>query len=56
MNGAAARKAEPGHLLIIASYAVYNEVELSNFKPQLVYVDQQNRIVDQRNDIPVQAA
>jgi len=56
VNGAAARKAEPGHLLIIASYATYNEVELSHFKPQLVYVDSNNRIVDQRHDIPVQAA
>ena len=56
VNGAAARKANPGHLLIIASYAVYNEVELSTFKPQLVYVDSNNRIVDQRHDIPVQAA
>ena len=56
VNGAAARKAEPGHLLIIASYAAYNEVELSSFKPQLVYVDSNNRIVDQRHEIPVQAA
>lgn len=56
VNGAAARKANPEHLLIIASYAVYNEVELSTFKPQLVYVDSNNRIVDQRHDIPVQAA
>ena len=50
------RKAEPGNLLIIASYANYNELELEKFKPQLVYVDQDNRIIDQRHDIPVQAA
>ncbi|MFM1912063.1 MAG: aspartate 1-decarboxylase [Pseudomonadota bacterium] len=56
VNGAAARKAEPGNLLIIASYASYTELELEKFKPQLVYVDQDNRIVDQRRDIPVQAA
>ena len=56
VNGAAARKAEPGHLLIIASYASYTELELEKFKPQLVYVDDQNRIINQRNDIPVQAA
>jgi aspartate 1-decarboxylase len=42
--------------LIIASYAIYNELELEKFKPQLVYVDSENRIVDQRRDIPVQAA
>ena len=56
VNGAAARKAEPGNLLIIASYANYSELELEKFKPQLVYVDQDNRIIDQRRDIPVQAA
>ncbi|GAB7563634.1 aspartate 1-decarboxylase [Methylobacillus methanolivorans] len=56
VNGAAARKASPGDLLIIASYAVYSEAELATFKPKLVYVDAQNRIKDQRQHIPVQAA
>lgn len=56
VNGAAARKASPGDLLIIASYAVYNEIELEKFKPALVYVNAANQIVDQRRDIPVQAA
>jgi aspartate 1-decarboxylase len=56
VNGAAAHKANPGDLLIIASYAIYNEIELEKFKPQLVYVDAHNRIVDQRSEIPVQAA
>lgn len=56
VNGAAARKAKPGNLLIIASYASYTELELEKFKPQLVYVDDQNRIINQRNNIPVQAA
>ena len=56
VNGAAARKAQPGDLLIIASYACYTEVELEQFQPQLVYVDQDNRIVDQRRNIAVQAA
>jgi aspartate 1-decarboxylase len=56
VNGAAAHKASPGDLLIVATYAVYTEIELEKFKPQLVYVDADNRIVDQRRDIPVQAA
>ena len=56
VNGAAARKADPGNLLIIASYASYSELELEKFKPQLVYVDHDNRIIHQRRDIPVQAA
>jgi len=56
INGAAAHKAKPGDLLIIASYAAYNELELVKFRPQLVYVDANNRIVDQRHEIPVQVA
>jgi len=56
VNGAAARKAAPGDILIIATYAVYNELELEKYKPELVYVDAMNRIKDRRNAIPVQAA
>lgn len=56
VNGAAAHKATPGDLLIIASYASYTEIELEKFKPQLVYVNQHNQIMQQRQHIPVQAA
>ena len=56
INGAAAHKAAPGDIIIIASYAVYHEIELEKFKPQLVYVDDNNRIQSQRNAIPAQAA
>ncbi len=56
INGAAAHKASPGDIIIIASYAIYHEIELEKFKPQLVYVDGNNRIQSQRNAIPAQAA
>ena len=56
VNGAAAHKANPGDLLIIATYASYNEIELDKFAPQLVYVDGDNRIIASRSQIPVQAA
>lgn len=56
VNGAAAHKADPGDILIIASYAMYTELELQRFHPQLVYVDERNRIVAQRDSIPAQAA
>ena len=56
VNGAAARKAAPGDILIIATYATYNELELEKFAPELVYVDTLNRIVRRRHEIPVQAA
>jgi aspartate 1-decarboxylase len=56
INGAAARKASPGDLLIIASFAAYSELELQKYHPKLVYVDAKNHIVDKRGTIPVQAA
>ncbi|MCE5180641.1 MAG: aspartate 1-decarboxylase [Betaproteobacteria bacterium] len=56
VNGAAAHKANPGDLIIIATYAMYNELELQKFQPDLVYVNEHNRIVGQRHEIPVQAA
>ena len=55
VNGAAAHKADPGDILIIATYAMYSELELQKFHPQLVYVDERNRIIAQRDQIPVQA-
>lgn len=54
VNGAAAHKANPGDILIIATYAMYSEQELQNFHPQLVYVNELNRIVAKRDEIPVQ--
>ena len=56
VNGAAAHKATPGDLVIIATYAVYNELELARYEPELVYVDADNCIMDTRHAIPVQAA
>ncbi|HQT30139.1 MAG TPA: aspartate 1-decarboxylase [Thiobacillus sp.] len=56
INGAAAHKANPGDLIIIATYGVYNELEMTRFEPELVYVDADNRILDTRHVIPVQAA
>ena len=56
VNGAAAHKANPGDLVIIATYATYNEIALARYAPELVYVDAGNRIMDTRHAIPVQAA
>jgi aspartate 1-decarboxylase len=56
VNGAAAHMADPGDIIIIATYAVYNELELARYAPELVYVDERNRIVETRQSIPVQAA
>lgn len=56
VNGAAAHKADPGDILIIAAFSIYSELELQKYHPTLVYVDEHNRIIGQRDKIPVQAA
>ena len=55
VNGSAARRAAPGDILIIATFAVYNEVELAKYQPELIYVDERNRIVRRGHEIPTQA-
>ena len=54
LDHAAAHRADPGDILIIAAYSLYSESELDSFHPNLVYVDGDNRIIAQRNQIPVQ--
>lgn len=46
LNGAAARLVHPGDKVIIISYAQYNEAELTRFSPKLVFLDENNRIMD----------
>jgi aspartate 1-decarboxylase len=46
LNGGAARLAHPGDIVIIISYAQVSEEELANFKPKVVLVDAQNRMVE----------
>ncbi|MDR0250028.1 MAG: aspartate 1-decarboxylase [Burkholderiales bacterium] len=56
VNGSAARKAAPGDLLIIASFAPMSDDEAMHHAPRLVYVDAQNRMVRTGHEIPVQVA
>ena len=56
INGAAAHKANPGDMLIIATYSDYNELELEKYTPSLVYVDSNNKITITKNSIDIQAA
>ena len=51
LNGAAARLGSKGDLIIIASYSSYNEEELVNYAPKLIYVDRLNRIVSVKNSM-----
>ena len=45
INGAAAHLNGPGDLVILASFAELEEAEARAFKPTVVLVDRQNRIV-----------
>ncbi len=56
VNGAAAHKADPKDIIIIAAYVVLTQQELANYKPTLVYLDENNRITHCKNSIPVQVA
>lgn len=56
VNGSAARRAAVGELVIIAAFAQVDENEVQGFKPQLVFVDPDNRIKEERSTIPVQMA
>mgnify|MGYP001357117883 FL=1 len=47
INGAAAHKARKGDIIIIATYASFEEQELETFKPKKVYVDGANKIKTQ---------
>jgi aspartate 1-decarboxylase len=45
LNGAAARLVDPGDLVIVISYEDVAEEEARPYRPSLVYVDGENRIV-----------
>lgn len=45
LNGAAARKAEVGDILIVISYALMDFEEAKKFKPSAVFPDENNRLV-----------
>jgi len=56
VNGAAARLAAPGDILIICAYATVDKSEVQDFKPTLIYLDDRNQITRTGHDIPVQRA
>jgi aspartate 1-decarboxylase len=44
LNGAAARLAHPGDIIIIIAYGIFNNEEALNFKPKIVFVDEKNKV------------
>jgi aspartate 1-decarboxylase len=45
LNGAAARKAEVGDIVIIISYGLMTQEEAKNYEPKVVFPDENNRLV-----------
>ena len=48
LNGAAARKGEIGDEVIIICYAILNEDEIANHSPNIILLDRNNNIVEQK--------
>ena len=51
LNGAAARLAKKGDIIIILSYCQIEDSETVSFLPKLVYVDNKNNIVETKRAI-----
>lgn len=51
VNGAAARHAQPGDIVILATFADVEEAEARTWKPTVIRVDAQNRILP-GGDVP----
>lgn len=49
LNGAAARLAQPGDVVIIMAYALFPEAEARSYAPTVVMVDEKNRIREIRH-------
>jgi len=54
INGAAARMVAPKDLVIIASFVGLDDAEARNHEPKLVFVDERNRMLPARNEVPGQ--
>jgi len=56
VNGAAARLACPGDLIIVCTYILLDQQESENHKPTLVYFNEKNEVLRSSSSIPVQVA
>lgn len=45
LNGAAARKVAPGDILILITYAIMDVAEAKEFKPALVFPNEENNLL-----------
>ncbi len=54
INGAAARMVAPKDLVIIASFVGMDDAEARSHEPRLVFVDEENRMLPSRREVPGQ--
>ncbi len=52
LNGAAARLTSEGDIVIIINYGMFTEQEIRNLVPQIVFVDENNRMTEKK-DVPL---
>ncbi|MFC9627503.1 aspartate 1-decarboxylase [Streptomyces sp. NPDC056930] len=50
INGAAARLISPGDLVIIIAYAMVTDEDSAKLEPRVVFVDEENKVVDLGSD------
>lgn len=50
LNGAAARLGQLGDEIIIITYGTYSEEELKIYKPTVILLDKENKIIDIKRD------
>ncbi len=51
VNGAASRLVQTNDIIIIATFALYDDKEVNSFKPKLVYVDEKNHIIKKLSNL-----
>jgi aspartate 1-decarboxylase len=56
VNGAAARLACPGDLIIVCAFVILDQKEVENHKPTLIYFNEKNAVLRSASSIPVQPA
>jgi len=55
LNGSAARRAQLGDLVIIATFVMIDETEFkAGWKPNLVFVDDNNKMMEHLDQVPAQ--
>lgn len=52
VNGAAAHLAGPGDIIIVATFHWLTSTEMASFQPRVIFVDDHNRVMEQRPEVP----